>query len=304
MTARISGLFRDTMPVVVQLLDKAVLLAASLDEPEEENFIKKHITHESQAMMEKGMGKEEAWREAAYRVFGDAPGTYGAGVAALLENKNWDTLDDLAHVFVRWGGHAYGAKSNGIYKPELFEKRLSHMEVTIKNEDNHETNMMSSDDYNAYHGGLIAAVRSYSGKKPHSYEGDSTDKSQIKVRTVEEVAKRVFRAESINPKFIEGMMKHGYKGAADLSSRVSISFQWDATSDVMEDWMYEKLAEKYALDRHVQDWMKEVNPWALQRITETLLEAEKRGLWHAKEETLGALQDLYLEVEGELEEEE
>lgn len=303
-TARISGLFRDTMPVVVQLLDKAVLLAASLDEPVEENFIKKHITEDSQAMMEKGMGKEEAWREAAYRVFGDAPGTYGAGVAALLENKNWDTLDDLAHVFVRWGGHAYGAKSNGTYKPELFEKRLSHMEVTIKNEDNHETNMMSSDDYNAYHGGLIAAVRSYSGKKPHSYEGDSTDRSQIKVRTVEDVAKRVFRTESINPKFIEGMMKHGYKGAADLSSRVSISFQWDATSDVMEDWMYEKLAEKYALDSHVQDWMKEVNPWALQRITETLLEAEKRGLWHAKEETLGALQDLYLEVEGELEEDE
>ena len=303
-TARISGLFRDTMPVVVSLLDKAVLLAASLDEPEEENFVKHHISVDSAAMVEKGMKPEEAWREAAYRVFGDAPGTYGAGVAALLENKNWDTLDDLAHVFVRWGGHAFGAKSNGTYKPELFENRLAHMEVTIKNEDNHETNMMSSDDYNAYHGGLIAAVRSYSGKQPHSYEGDSTDRSQVKVRTVQEVAKRVFRAESINPKFIEGMMKHGYKGAADLSSRVSISFQWDATSDVMEDWMYEKLAEKYALDRKVQDWMKEVNPWALQRITETLLEAEKRGLWNAKEETLGELQQLYLDVEGELEDDE
>ena len=178
------------------------------------------------------------------------------------------------------------------------------MEVTIKNEDNHETNMMSSDDYNAYHGGLIAAVRSYSGKKPHSYEGDSTDRSRVKVRTVQEQAKRVFRAESVNPKFIEGMMKHGYKGAADLSSRVSISFQWDATSDVMEDWMYEKLAEKYALDSKVQDWMKQVNPWALQRITETLLEAEKRGLWNAREETLDRLQQLYLDVEGELEGEE
>ncbi len=303
-TARISGLFRDTMPVVVKLLDKAVLLAASLDEPDEENFVKHHISVESQAMVEKGMKPEEAWREAAYRIFGDAPGTYGAGVAALLENKNWDTIDDLAHVFVRWGGHAYGSQSNGTYKPELFEARLSHMDVTIKNEDNHETNMMSSDDYNAYHGGLIAAVRSYSGKKPHSYEGDSTDRTQVKVRTVQEVAKRVFRAESINPKFIEGMMKHGYKGAADLSSRVSISFQWDATSDVMEDWMYEKLAEKYALDSKVQDWMKQVNPWALQRITETLLEAEKRGLWNAKEETLDQLQQLYLDVEGELEEDE
>ena len=254
-------------------------------------------------MEEKGSPKEEAWREAAYRIFGDAPGTYGAGVAALLEEKNWDSLDDLANVFIRWGGHAYGSRSNGDYKPELFRERLSHMEVTIKNEDNHETNMMSSDDYNAYHGGLIAAVRSCSGKKPHAYEGDNSDRSRIKVRTVEAAAKRIFRTETVNPKFIEGLMQHGYKGAADLSNRVAVSFQWDATSDVMEDWMYEKLSAAYALDPKVQDWMKRVNPWALSRITETLLEAARRGLWQAKEETVDALEKLYLEVEGEIEEE-
>lgn len=302
-TARISGLFRDTMPSVVSLLDRAVQLAASLMESDEDNYVRKHISEDSQAMEEKGISKEEAWREAAYRIFGDAPGTYGAGVAALLEEKNWDSLDDLANVFIRWGGHAYGSKSNGDYKPDLFRERLAHMDVTIKNEDNHETNMMSSDDYNAYHGGLIAAVRSCSGKKPHSYEGDSTDRSRIKVRTVEDVAKRVFRTETVNPKFIEGLMEHGYKGAADLSNRVAVSYQWDATSDVMEDWMYEKLSAAYALDPKVQDWMKRVNPWALSRITETLLEAERRGLWQAKAETVDALEKLYLEVEGEIEEE-
>lgn len=302
-TARISGLFRDTMPSVVSLMDRAVLLAASLAENNEDNYVRKHISKDCQVMEEKGTPKEEAWREAAYRIFGDAPGTYGAGVAALLEGKNWDSLDDLANVFIRWGGHAYGSKSNGNYKPELFRERLTHMEVTIKNEDNHETNMMSSDDYNAYHGGLIAAVRSYSGKKPHAYEGDSSDRSRIKVRTVEAAAKRIFRTETVNPKFIEGLMQHGYKGAADLSNRVAVSFQWDATSDVMEDWMYEKLSAAYALDPKVQDWMKRVNPWALSRITETLLEAERRGLWQAKEETVDALEKLYLEVEGEIEEE-
>ena len=302
-TARISGLFRDTMPSVVSLLDKAVLLAASLTEEDEDNYVKKHISKDSRAMEEKGMPQKEAWREAAYRIFGDAPGTYGAGVAALLEEKNWDNLDDLANVFIRWGGHAYGAKSNGDYKPDLFRERLAHMEVTIKNEDNHETNMMSSDDYNAYHGGLIAAVRSCSGKKPHAYEGDSSDRSRIKVRTVEAAAKRIFRTETVNPKFIEGLMQHGYKGAADLSNRVAVSFQWDATSDVMEDWMYEKLSAAYALDPKVQDWMKRVNPWALSRITETLLEAARRGLWQAQEETVDALENLYLEVEGEIEEE-
>lgn len=302
-TARISGLFRDTMPSVVSLMDRAVLLCASLEEREEDNFVRKHISKDSHAMESQGMSQEEAWREAAYRIFGDAPGTYGAGVAALLEEKNWDSLDDLANVFIRWGGHAYGSRSNGDYKPELFRERLAHMEVTIKNEDNHETNMMSSDDYNAYHGGLIAAVRSCSGKKPHAYEGDSSDRSRIKVRTVEAAAKRIFRTETVNPKFIEGLMQHGYKGAADLSNRVAVSFQWDATSDVMEDWMYEKLSAAYALDPKVQDWMKRVNPWALSRITETLLEAARRGLWQAKEETVDALEKLYLEVEGEIEEE-
>lgn len=302
-TARISGLFRDTMPSVVSLMDRAVLLAASLAENDEDNYVRKHISEDSRIMEEKGSPKEEAWREAAYRIFGDAPGTYGAGVAALLEEKNWDSLDDLANVFIRWGGHAYGSKSNGSYKPELFRERLAHMEVTIKNEDNHETNMMSSDDYNAYHGGLIAAVRSCSGKKPHAYEGDSSDRSRIKVRTVEAAAKRIFRTETVNPKFIEGLMQHGYKGAADLSNRVAVSFQWDATSDVMEDWMYEKLSTAYALDPKVQDWMKRVNPWALSRITETLLEAARRGLWQAQEETVDALEKLYLEVEGEIEEE-
>lgn len=302
-TARISGLFRDTMPSVISLMDRAVLLAASLAENDEDNYVRKHISEDSRIMEEKGSPKEEAWREAAYRIFGDAPGTYGAGVAALLEEKNWDSLDDLANVFIRWGGHAYGSKSNGSYKPELFRARLSHMEVTIKNEDNHETNMMPSDDYNAYHGGLIAAVRSCSGKKPHAYEGDSSDRSRIKVRTVEAAAKRIFRTETVNPKFIEGLMQHGYKGAADLSNRVAVSFQWDATSDVMEDWMYEKLSAAYALDPKVQDWMKRVNPWALSRITETLLEAARRGLWQAQEETVDALEKLYLEVEGEIEEE-
>lgn len=303
-TARISGLFRDTMPTVIELLDRAVLLAAELDEPEKDNYIRKHISEESRLMEETGISHEEAWRNAAYRVFGDALGTYGAGVSALLESKNWQTIDDLANVFVRWGGHAYGGNIKGQYTPELLKKRLSVMDITVKNEDNHETNMLSSDDYNAYHGGMIAAVRSIRGEAPRSYTGDSTDRLRPKVRTIQAETKRVFRTESINPKYIEGMMNHGYKGASDLSKMVSVSFQWDATSKVMEDWMYEKYAEKYAFDKKVQDWMKRVNPWALQRITETLIEAEMRGLWNAKEETLQQLKQLYLSIEGELEGEE
>ncbi|MDY6083942.1 MAG: cobaltochelatase subunit CobN [Dialister sp.] len=299
---RISGLFRDTMPAVVRLLDQATLLAGSLDEGDEDNYVRKHIRQESKGLMEaEGLDEKEAWRQAAFRIFGDAPGTYGAGISAALENKNWQTIDDLASIYVRWGGHTYGGDDKGVFRPELFEKRLSQLDIAIKNEDNHETNMLSSDDYNAYHGGMIAAVRSYSGKMPKAYAGDSTDRRRPVVRTVQDVAKRVFRSEAINPKYIRGMMEHGYKGAADMSSMVSISFQWDATSKVMEDWMYEKYAEKYAFDESVQQWMKDVNPWALARIVETLLEAHQRKLWNAKEETINRLQELYLSVEGEME---
>lgn len=302
-TGRISGLFRDTMPQAADLLDRAVLLAAGLDESDEDNFVKHHVTEESKTLLEQeGITKEEAWRQAAYRIFGDAPGTYGAGIGALLESKNWQTLDDLSNVYIRWGGHAYGGKSHGEFKPDLFRRRLSHMDVTIKNEDNHDTNMLSSDDYNAYHGGMIAAVRATSGKAPHSYAGDTTDRSEPRVLTVQETARRTFRAEAINPKYIKGMMKHGYKGAADLSNMVSISYQWDATTKIMDDWMYEQYAEKYVLNEEMADWMNDVNPWARKRIIETLLEANKRGLWNADEEMKNKLENLYLDVEGEMEE--
>lgn len=301
-TARISGLFRDTMPSVIQVMDKAVLLAAGLEEDEELNFVRKHIQNDSKELeAEDGLSHEDAWRQAAFRIFGDAQGTYGAGVAALLESKNWETLDDIADVYVRWGGHAYGGKTKGKYMPKLFRKRMGSLDITIKNEDNHETNMLSSDDYNAYHGGMIAAVRAIKGSAPRSYCGDSTDRTRVVMHSVQEDAKRIFRSESINPKFIEGLMQHGYKGAADMANMLAHSFQWDATSAVMEDWMYEKYAEKYTFDKKVQAWLRDVNPWALQRMTEILLEAEQRGMWQAKPETKQELQKLYLDMEGELE---
>jgi len=302
-TARISGLFRDTMPNVMNLLDKAVLKVAALDEDLELNFVRKHVVEDTKELQEQeGMTYDDAWRQAAFRIFGDEQGVYGAGVAALLEAKNWSTIDDIADVYVRWGAHAYGGKTKGKFLPQQFRKRMGSLDITIKNEDNHETNMLSSDDYNAYHGGMIAAVRSIKGSAPRSYCGDSTDRSRVTMHSVQEEAKRIFRSESINPKYIAGMMEHGYKGAADMANMIAHSFQWDATSAVMEDWMYEKYAEKYTFDPKVQEWLRDVNPWALQRMAEVLLEAEQRGLWQAKPETKAELEKLYLSIEGEIEE--
>ncbi|MCR5558901.1 MAG: cobaltochelatase subunit CobN [Schwartzia sp.] len=301
-TARISGLFRDTLPQIAELMDQAVLMVAELDESDEDNFVRKHIREDSEALKASGTSADDAWRSAAYRVFGDAPGTYGTGINLLLDSKNWENENDMADVYVRWGGHVFGGGRRGEFQPELFKKRLSTTELTVQNQENHDMNILSSDDYNGFQGGMVAAIKSFGGKAPVSYVGDSANRGNPKIRTVAEEMKRVVRSESLNPKYIEGLMQHGYKGAMDMANRLNISFQWDATSNVMEDWMYEDYAKKYAFDEKVQKWMKKVNPWALQNIAETLLEAEQRGMWDAKDETKEQLRELYLSVEGELEE--
>ncbi|QDR79082.1 cobaltochelatase subunit CobN [Sporomusa termitida] len=300
--ARVSGLFRDTLFNAIQLMEKATALVAALDEPAEMNFVRKHMKQDSAALAAQGVDHDLAWQQAGYRIFGCPPGGYGAGVAALLEARSWENVHDLADVYVRWGAHAYGAGRQGEFLPHLFRQRLGTLDITIKNIDNHEVHLLSSDDFNAYCGGMNAAVRSIRGRAPRCYIGDSTDQSHTETRSLGEEFRRVLRGESLNPKFIEGMKKHGYKGAADLAALVCHCLGWDATSEVMRDWMYESLAAKLALDNSIQQWMQAVNPWALQRLAEKLLEAERRGLWQAEPATKQELERLYLAIEGELEE--
>ena len=302
-TARISGLFRDAVPNAVHWVDEAVRMVRDLDESDEENYVRKHVLADTAWLEEQGEVWESAWERASVRIFGDPPGAYGAGIGDLLESKAWETLDDLAAVYTRFSGTAYGG--DGLargYDPELFQRRMAGLDVTVKNEDTRETHMFSSDDYNAYHGGMIATVRALTGKAPRSYTGDSSDRQRIVLRSVAEEAARLFRGEAMNPKFIEGMKQHGYKGAADLANYLAHSYQWDATSAIMKDWMYEGYARKYVLDAEMQEWMEDVNPWALHRMAEVLLEAQQRGLWNASEDTLDELRSLYLSIEGDLEE--
>lgn len=300
-TARIGGLIRDMMPNALNWLDKAITIVAELDESEADNFIKKHIHEDVSWLVSEGETEEEAYIKARYRLFGDPPGAYGAGVGQVIENKNWESIDDLADVYLKWGGYCYGREASKHQDARLFRRRVSTMEVTIKNEDNRETHMLSSDDYNAYHGGLIATVRSVRGVAPKSYVGDSSDRNQIKSRDLKEEINRIVRGETLNPKFIQGMQQHGYKGASDLANVVAHSYAWDATSAVLDSWIYEGYANKYTLDSNIQSWMQEVNPWALSRIAETLLEAIQRGLWQAPKDMEDQLKELYLSMEGEIE---
>lgn len=301
-TGRISGLFRDTMTASVELLEAAVKLVGSLEEPEDLNFVRKHMDEDRKLLEEKGLDTLEAAEQASWRLFGCPPGGYGAGVSTMLDERNWETRKDLGDVYVRWGAHVYGKGKEGAFRPELFRRRLGTMEITIKNIDNHEVHLLNSDDFNAYCGGMNVAVESISGKKPRCYIGDSADRSRPETKSLDEEFRRVFRGESMNPKHIEGMKRHGYKGASDLAALVCHAYGWDATSGVMRDWMYGEMARKLAFDPDTSEWMREVNPWALHRIAEKLMEAVQRKMWHPTAEEEEALRDLYLSVEGDLEE--
>ncbi|MCL0103226.1 cobaltochelatase subunit CobN [Dehalococcoidia bacterium] len=299
---RISGLFRDAFPNIVHLIDEAVEMIASLDEPPERNYLAKHVREETEEKIATGMSFEQAKEEASYRVFGCKPGAYGAGVSDAIDAKNWKDEKDLGEIYVVWGGYAYGRKNYGITVPEQFKRRLSQLDIAVKNHDTREHDMLDSDDFYSYHGGMIAAVKAFKGELPSSYRGDNSDPDRVKIRSTAEETKHIFRARVLNPKWIESMKRHGYKGAGDLSRLVDIAFGWDATAEVLEDWMYEELAKKYTLDKEMQEWLKEVNPYALQNIAERLLEAIERDMWQATEEMKEKLRQVYLDIEGVLEE--
>src|SRR5215211_1216446 len=294
-TVRISGFFRDAFPNLISLVDDAVRAVAGLDEPDEMNFVRKHAKEERDA----GAGE----RRSTTRIFGSKPGAYGAGLLPLIDARNWRDDEDLAEVYAVWGGYAYGKDLNGVEAREAMEANLRRTEVAVKNVDNREHDLFDSDDYFQYHGGMIAAVRVLTGRSPKGFIGDSADPSRPRTRSLTEEARRVFRSRVANPKWIEAMQRHGYKGAFELSATVDYLFGYDATTGVVEDWMYRDVTRKYVLDEKVRDFMQESNPWALRAISERLLEAAERGLWSEPDpEDLQGLKAAYLENEGMLEE--
>lgn len=301
-TPRISGFFRDAFPNLVQLIDDAVGIVAALKEPPESNFIRRHVLADRDKYRSEGMSEQDAWRLATLRVFGCPPGTYGAGVAELVETKQWKTREDLGEIYIRYSAHAYGQGHYGTQSPEVFRRLLSRMDVTVKNEDTREYDILSCTDFYNYYGGLIAASATVRGVMPFALVGDSSDPRRVVLRTTHEETKHVLRSRLLNPKWLEGLKRHGYKGAGDISKVMDIIIGWDATADVMEDWMYERVANRYALDPEMQKWLKEVNPYALQNILDKLLEVIERGMWSADDDMRQKLRDAYLDIEGDIEE--
>ena len=291
-TLRISGFFRDAFPHVVTMLDDAVRMVAALSEPA--NFVHQHV------QADLALGTDE--RRATARIFGSKPGAYGAGLLPLIDSRDWKTDADLAEVWAVWGGYAYGAGLDGVNARRDMERVYTRVRVAAKNQDTREHDIVDSDDYFQYHGGMVAAVRALTGTSPEAYVGDSAVPDTVRTRTLQEETHRVFRARVVNPKWIAAMQRHGYKGAFELAATVDYLFGYDATAGVVDDWMYDKLASAYVFDETNRAFMKQSNPWALRGIAERLLEAADRGLWEQPSaQVLDRLKATFLELEGDLE---
>ncbi|KZF04532.1 cobaltochelatase subunit CobN, partial [Rhodococcus sp. EPR-147] len=293
-TVRISGFFRDAFPHVLALLDDAVRMVSALDEPAEQNYVRAHAQAD--------LAEHGDERRSTTRIFGSKPGTYGAGLLQLIDSKTWRSDDDLAQVYTTWGGFAYGRGLDGVPASDDMRTAYKRIAVAAKNTDTREHDIADSDDYFQYHGGMVATVRALTGKSPEAYIGDSTRPESVRTRTLSEETARVFRARVVNPKWLDAMRRHGYKGAFEMAATVDYLFGYDATTDVVQDWMYEKLAETYVLDEQNKKFMQQSNPWALHGIAERLLEAAERKMWaEPDKQVLDGLRQVYLETEGELE---
>ena len=316
-TLRISGFFRDAFFNLIDLFDSAVKAVADLDEPAESNPLAAQVKQEIQDWESTGLSREDAQLRSHFRVFGSKPGAYGAGLQGIIEAQNWTDDADLAKAYINWSSYAYTSSSSsnlagdvgevkqsewGCSAPEAFEKRLGQMQIVLQNQDNREHDILDSDDYYQFQGGMTAAIRNLQGKNPETYFGDNSIPENPKVRQLREEIARVYRSRAVNPKWIEGAMRHGYKGAFEIAATVDFLFAYDATANCVEDFMYEGIAEAYIFDEKVQAFIQENNPWALRDMAERLLEARQRGLWQsASQDILDKLRSIALEAEAVIE---
>jgi len=284
---RVSGFFRDAFPAQIDLLDSAIRAVAALEEPDEVNPIAARVRADARALVAQGIAPKAAERRAGFRVFGSKPGAYGAGLQALIDERGWQTDADLARAYLAWGGYAYGAGADGAAEHALFENRLKTVEVVVQNQDNREHDLFDSDDYYQFEGGLTASIRHFGGEQPVVYHNDHSRPETPRVRTLEEEIGRVVRARVVNPKWIAGVMRHGYKGAFEMAATVDYMFAFAATAHAVSDHHFDAVYDAYLGDQAVQDFLQENNPAAAREMAERLLEAQERGLWKPRSNAAG-----------------
>ncbi len=300
---RISGIVRDTLPNYIYLIDEAVEKVVTLDEPPEYNYVRKHYIEHVKKLIGMGRSFDEAAKLARFRVFGAPPGAYGAGVSFAVESSGWRDSEDLAKVWIQWGGYAYSREEFGLNAHDSLTLNLMEVDVVTRNHVSDEHDLTNCCCYFAYHGGFKNAVEALTGRKVDAVQVDTRDLSDVKVVNVKEEIERFVRAKLLNDAWIDEMKKHGYRGASEFSKKILHVYGWQATTGLVDDWVFDEIARKFVLSDDMRIWFEENNVYALEEIARRLIEAYERGLWDADNETIDRLREVYSEIEGILEEE-
>ena len=293
LSVKLSGMLRDNFRSRIELLDRAVLAVAALDEPSERNYVRKHTLE--------NMAQGIPFEQAASRLFGARPGTYLNGITLQVYASAWKEREEMVDVFTFFNGFSYSGGSYGEEAYKVLQNSLKTVDITYNKVMTDEHDMLTCSCYFGVQGGMTAAARALSGKNVKTYYGDSRESSHVQVRTLSEEVGRVVQSKLLNPKWIEGQKKHGYKGAGDISKKVGHIYGWKATTDDVGDWVFDEITRTYVENQENFDFFREHNPWAMEEMQRRLMEAYQRGLWQPDEGLLESLQERYLEIEGILE---
>ena len=294
-TVRTTGILRDNFSNCYELLDDALQAVAALDEPPEKNFVRRHT---QKSMVEDGAG----FRDATLRIFSSLPGSYASGVNLAVLSSAWKTQGDLADIFVAYNGYAYGRDVQGKDAHEQLATSLSTVSITFNKVQSDEHDLLGCCCYFGTHGGFTAAARHYSGNVVKPYYGDTREPEHVEVRDLSDEIRRVVRTKLLNPKWIDGMKVHGYKGASDIMKRVTRVYGWSASTQEVDDWIFNDIADTFVNNDEMREFFEENNPHALEEIARRLLEASQRSLWDADPRVLDELKKNYLEIESWMEE--
>ena len=288
-TFRVSGFFRDAFPEQIDLIDSAARAVQALEEDEADNPAAARSRRDAARLVDEGSDGKTAALRAGARVFGSKPGAYGAGLQAMIDERLWHRRADLADVYLEWGGYAYGSGAEGARESALFAMRLAEADAVVQNQDNREHDLLDSDDYYQSEGGIAAAVEHLRGARPISYHNDHSRPERPVVRTLEDEIGRVVRARVTNPKWIRGVMRHGYKGAFEIAASVDYLFAFAATTHAVRDHHFDAVHAAFIEDEAVRAFMAEANPAALRETAARLAEALERRLWRPKSNSAGLL---------------
>jgi magnesium chelatase subunit H len=294
----VSGIFRDLFGATMMLLDKAVRCAASLEEPAEANYVRANVLAQSE---------EDScdFGEAALRVFSNAPGSYGTNVNFMVLDSQWEQPDALGDLFVTRKCFAYGRGPGGRSLEGREARRemgraLARVEAAYQNVDSFEIGITDVDHYFEYLGGVSKAVEREARAKPAVYLSDALSRD-ARVRSLEEMVRLETRAKTLNPKWYEGMLSHGFRGVAEIESHVTNTFGWSATADAVDDWVYTEVARTFILDEEMLGRLRDLNPHSARSLVGRLLEAEGRGFWEADEGTVERLREIFNVLEDRIE---